>query len=261
MFTEKVEIKEIPCPSKRSIKSEYVFKSITEKYGEDVKFYEVLRPFKGLARSVLVLYARDRYYSLRIYESAINEGDFDLGKYNCQRVLLLKEALIDHVPNVYYIKNDEHKFVIILQDFIFAPICDFTDSKSLFNLLKVIVLASKNGIVLDYNHNHWLFDKEKEILNYVDNDFMGQPNTDIEETMFQNMNQSLIFVNEKNCREYTKAYNELMNFEKLDTELKELLIKVIKRYVAFFRVARSVTSNVETKISCLNNCLEDRSQR
>ena len=227
----------------------------------EVNLYSITRLGKGLVHPAITLQIvcnsdEANYFVARYFEK--NEEQyrtsefFDRSVFHSQRMKNLK-LLERFYPNMrmYDLPNG----VLILQEFLFFPICDFKDQTSLDQLVELLFVSSKHNIFLDFNHNHWLYDKERGKLFYVDKDY-NEDLEDFEMTVSQNFNQSAIFLNEKNFKLFAlalKTYDNVKEREKkhyFDLILNQLHEKVV------FLGSREVTPVIEKRIAMYKEMIE-----
>ena len=218
------------------------------------KFYEVNRPGYGIDRAVTVLSnPKNEYYTIRIF-SRPNikslEVAFNPAAYRKDRIQTLYMALRDHYPATYFL-NTKH-LLILLQRFIFHPICQFSRPNEITGLLEIIWYASKAFILLDYNHNHWLVSDSGHLF-YVDTDFMGQTFQDRHRAFSENFNQAMVFINPENCKLLSEVLPEFATRGNDYSQFLEEFFKVLKNYLERWKTVEVISDTVQRKIDCLNN--------
>lgn len=216
------------------------------------RFYEVNRPGYGIDRAVKVLQnPNNEYYAIRIYikpEFKSLEVSFDKAAYHQERIRQLFQALREHYPATYFL-GTKH-LLIILQQFVFSPVCRFTDRIEIKGLLEIIWYASKARILLDYNHNHWLISKNQGLL-YVDTDFMGQILPDCQKALSENLNQALVFLTTENCSVLAEALKEL-NVEGLESaKFVTEFLQTLSRFLSSIKDVNSLSEPLKAKVDCL----------
>jgi hypothetical protein len=223
-FQEEVSIEEKSFSDFWTTKHSSDIKNAFLKYFPDCNytFYSITRLGKGLVHPAITLeiICEDNeinYFVIRYFEK--NEEQyrtsefFDRAVFHSQRMRNLK-LLGKYYPDIRF--YDLPDGVLILQEFFFFPICEFTDQASLEQLVGLLFTASKHNIFLDFNHNHWLYDKEKGKLFYVDKDY-NEDLDNFESSVSQNFNQAAIFLNEENYSKFAlavKSYNNVKDREK-----------------------------------------------
>ena len=222
-FSFPVEIKAIDWPWRSNFPPEDVVPLLNEFFRYPVTFdlhydfYEITRPDFGLVRSVMVLapkFSEQRskadYFAVRIYQKSTTEENsvIDLAKYSEDRIRKLIDALGPHYPKTYFLESQ--KFVIILQPFLFSPVCDFTLDSDISNLVELIYLSSKAKILLDYNQNHFLRVRDNHLL-YVDSDYMGNNYPDAQSALEANLNQAMVFITKNNAKFLSDVLVKLAN--------------------------------------------------
>jgi hypothetical protein len=216
------------------------------------RFYEVNRPGYGIDRAVKVLQnPNNEYYAIRIFikpEFKSLEVSFDKAAYHQERIRQLFQALREHYPATYFL-GTKH-LLIILQQFIFSPVCQFTDPIEIKGLLEIIWYASKARILLDYNHNHWLISKKQGLL-YVDTDFMGQILPDCPKALAENLNQALVFLTVGNCPLLADALRELSVSGSEPAKFVTEFLQVLKRFLASIKDIDSLSKPLKAKLNCL----------
>lgn len=209
----------------------------------EFKIYFIRRLGKGLVHSIPALEinknnGESEFHALRYFEK--NEVEyrsskyFDRAIYHVRRMKNLKK-LKDHYPKIHIL--DLENGALILQEFLFYPICKFKDKKSIEQLFNLIFLACQNKIFLDFNHNHWLYNKAEGQLYYVDKDYNEDLKT-IKDSTIQNFNQASIFLNDKNPPYFAQVLNSLMqsndsikkrNFSIIILDLIKEKIEILKK--------------------------------
>ena len=262
MFGYEVEIKELDpieeWPFDEKFDQREILQVLNAFFGYDqmfenpFRFYEVNRPGYGIDRSVKVLQNKNNeYYAIRIFlkpEFRSQEVSFDKAAYYQRRIRNLFQALREHYPATYFL-GTKH-LLIILQQFIFSPVCQFSDIIELKGVLEIIWYASKARILLDYNQNHWLISKDHGLL-YVDTDYMGQILPDCQKALADNLNQALAFLTVENCPMLAQALREL-SVEGIDqANFVTEFLQVLKRFLSSISDFESLSEPLQSKINCL----------
>jgi hypothetical protein len=177
---------------------------------DSIPVYSVERSSKGLVRPVNVIKVDKRYYVFRAYEKNppnLKLASFDRAMYQKKRV----EALMKmgrFYPKTIVMDDDNH--IYILNEFLFHSICHFTTRSHVMDLFKLQLAASKAGLFLDFNQNHWLYDKKEERLYYVDKDLIKDDHS-FKEAIVANFSQSLLFLTKENYSYYIDALKDFKN--------------------------------------------------
>jgi len=219
------------------------------------EFHEITRPEFGLVRSIIVVTpkfsekrSKDDYYAIRVFQkSSFNENSaptaLDLAKYTQKRIKKLIDTLGPHYPRTHFLEST--KFVVVLQPFLFSPVCDFTLCVDVLNLLKLIYLASKARILLDYNHNHFLRVNDENLF-YVDSDYMGSKYPDEQSALVANLNQAMIFITHENAK-FIPA--ELLTLSKQNNSQLEFSKSVIHALNNFVLLCKKDWDNLSPKLT------------
>ncbi len=263
-FAFPVEIEAIDWPWKSDFPPEDVVPLLNEffqypaTFDLQYEFHEVTRPDFGLVRSIKVItpdFSENRqktdYYAIRIYQkSTIEDSAIDLAKYHQNRIKKLINALESHYPRTYFLEST--KFVVVLQPFLFSPVCDFTQSIDVFNLFNLIYLSSKAKLLLDYNHNHFLRVNEEKLF-YVDSDYMGNKYPDEQSALEANLNQAMIFITYKNAKYIANALITLSNQGESLQEYTKLVVQALNKFIL---LCRNDWENTSPKLRAKINSLE-----
>lgn len=226
-----------------------------------LSFHSITRLGKGLVHPAITLQIKGpdneiNFYVVRYFEK--NEEQFrtseffDRSVFHSQRMKNLR-LLGAYYPNIrlYDLKDG----VLVLQEFLFYPICDFKDQTSQDQLVGLLFLASKHNIFLDFNQNHWLYDSERGRLFYVDKDY-NEDLEDFEMSVSQNFNQSAIFLNENNYRLFAialKPFNNIKDREK--KHFYDLIVNQLHEKVVFL-TNRENTPIIEKRIGMYKEMIE-----
>ncbi|MHA1994791.1 MAG: hypothetical protein ACW97Z_09640 [Candidatus Hodarchaeales archaeon] len=250
LFDFPVKIRKIEWPWNNKATPEKVF-SLLETYFSHLQekrvrelsqysFHEVTRPCFGLVHSVIAVspffvennHQKSDYFTIRIYQKPLSDLHmaFNLAEHHKTRIEQLIEALgSKHYPETYFLESSE--YLIVLQPFLFHPICDFSKEVDIFNLIELLFLASKARILLDYNHNHFLRSQSGSLY-YVDTDYMGVLCSSEFNALHSNLNQSMIFISEENAKYIPKG---VMKFSSLNDEtlaFSKLFLTLLTEYVS-----------------------------
>lgn len=267
-FQDPTEILEHDWPFSDKVNKEEVFSllktffgySLSQKEEVPFRFHEVTRPHYGLVRSVIVVSApiknEHAYYTIRIIhqpDRTVAEG-LDLPSYQKFRVEQLVHTLKDHYPVSHFIESNE--YLIILQKFVFYPVCKFTRLIDIINLLEIMFYASNSRVLLDYNQNHWLT-SEYGLLMYCDLDFMGNFFSSSLEALRANINQVMVFLDLNNCMLLPKALSEL---SKKGEEKAQFVInfkRVLQNFIETCQSRQGLSGLLQMKLKCLSKSFGD----
>ncbi len=262
MFGYEVEIKEHDAindwPFDESFDQKEILQVLNAFFGypdmfkNPFRFYEVNRPGYGIDRSVKVLQnLNNEYYAIRIFmkpEFRTLDVPFDKAAYHQTRIRQLFQALREHYPATYFLGTKY--LLIILQQFIFSPVCQFSELTEIKGLLEIIWYASKARILLDYNQNHWLISEIHGLL-YVDTDYMGQILPDCQKALADNLNQAMVFLNEKNCPILAQALRDLSASGLEQANFVAEFLQILKRFLSSFNNIDSLSKPLQNKLKCL----------
>ena len=241
---DEIEIKQISFEELVSESHvEDIIKALNRKYKKRKRnLYLVKRLGKGLVQPIATLEIignknkPNDYFAVRYFEK--NEKKyrkrkyFDRALFHSRRMKNLKK-LKGHFPQIYI--NNLKNGVLILQEFLFSPVCTFSDLNTWVELFEIMFLASQNKLFLDYNQNHWLYNKEIGLY-YVDKDYNEDSLTKKDSTI-QNFNQASIFINDINpplIAQVLKTYLQdkksikKRNFANIIVNLIEKKIEILK---------------------------------
>ena len=267
-FSFPVKIEAIDWPWSSDFPSEDIFPILNEffnypaSYDLQYEFHEITRPEFGLVRSIKVITpnfsvkkSKTDYYAIRIYQkSLVEDSAIDLAKYHQNRIKKLIKALKTHYPKTIFLESS--KFVVVLQPFLFSPVCDFKQSIDIKNLFELIYLSSKAKILLDYNHNHFLR-VDGKLLFYVDSDYMGNKYTDERSALEANLNQAMVFINHENANYVSEGLLSLLNQDDRLLEFTNLVVKALNRFILLCRDDWENTSpSLRAKINSLELALQ-----
>ncbi len=275
LFTFPVKIREIPWPWNNKASPEEVF-SLLETYFSHLHeererekskytFYEVTRPGFGLVHSVITVaphfisnsYSHSDYFTIRIYQKPLSNVHmaFNLAEHHKTRIEQLIDALGSaHYPETYFLEST--RLLIVLQPFLFYPICDFLQKQDIFHLIDLLFHASKALILLDYNHNHFLRAEAGGSLYYVDTDYMGVLCSSEFNALHSNLNQSMIFINEMNANFIPES---LIAFSKKNEEtlaFSRLFLTLLEEYIALCHTDEvNISPKLRKKINILTKII------
>ncbi len=274
LFTFPVKIRQVQWPWNNKTTPESVF-PILETYFSHRKenrvrkeaqysFHEVTRPDYGLVHSVIavspIFHAEggneSDYFTIRIYQKPLSNLHmaFNLAEHHKTRIEQLIAALgPDHYPETYFLESSE--LLIVLQPFLFHPVCDFSTRLDVYNLIELLFLASKSRILLDYNHNHFLRARDGNLY-YVDTDYMGVLCSSEFNALHSNLNQSMIFISESNAEFIPE---KLMTFADQNQErlaFSRLFLTLLEEYVSLCHTDEvNVSPKLMKKINVLSDIL------
>ncbi|MHA2227422.1 MAG: hypothetical protein ACXAC8_19550 [Candidatus Hodarchaeales archaeon] len=222
------------------------------------EFYNVNRPGFGIDRAVTVFANRQReYYTIRIFSKPSLELTeppvFNLATYRKERIQHLFDALRDHYPATYFVETEN--LLITLQRFIFYPVCQFKREVEIIGLLEIMWLASKAQILLDFNTNHWLVSEDGKLY-YVDTDFMGQLFPDRYQALYENFNQSMAFITEKNCNLLHHVLPEFATRGNDYNIFLEEFLDVIMNFLKNCKTIEEMSDSIRRKLDCLDNIVD-----
>lgn len=222
------------------------------------EFYKVNRPGFGIDRAITVLSnPKNEYYAIRIStkpEMGSSEEVFNPAAYSKERIRQLHVALREHYPATYFL-NTKH-LLIILQRFVFYPVCQFVNLLEMIGLLEIIWYATKARILLDYNQNHWLV-SEKGHLFYVDSDFMGHILPDRHIALSENFNQAMVFINSDNCSILAQVLPIFATRGGDYSQFLEEFFTVLRNYLESWKTVKEVSLPIQRKLKCLTNIVND----
>jgi hypothetical protein len=258
-FTFPVEIKSVDWPWSSKFPQEEVFSLLNDFFRYPVnfdiqyEFHEVTRPDYGLVRSIKVVapkFSENRkktdIYAIRVFQKSLLDEKIhnvvDLAKYHQRRITKLINSLESYYPKTIFLESQ--KYVVVLQPFLFSPVCDFSLSSDIFNLFKLIFHSSKARILLDYNHNHFLRDNG-ENLYYVDSDYMGNNYPDEQSALEANLNQAMVFINSENAKFIP---SQLHSLSKQSNSLQEFSKSVTRAIKSFVLLCNEDKDNLSPKL-------------
>lgn len=269
MFDFPIEIQEVESPWGDQFSMENIIPLIQGFYKQahsiepNIKFYEVTRPGYGLVRSVITIspvlndLAIDKsyVYAIRIFlrPEHFEKSVFDLAEHHKNRIDQLTSALGEkHYPPPIYLQTSD--LLIVLQSFLFLPVCDFSLMSDIYSLIELIYLASKARILLDYNHNHFL--RSENNVYYVDTDFMGNLCPNEMHALDANLNQSMIFISTENIPFLKQALKEFSKKDIDQLSFAKRLLKQLKTYIANSKEESMIlTPKLKLKLDTLENQL------
>ncbi|MFX1538950.1 MAG: hypothetical protein ACFFDI_32605 [Promethearchaeota archaeon] len=222
------------------------------------EFYKVNRPGFGIDRAITVLSnPKNEYYTIRIStkpEMNSSEAVFNPAAYSKERIQQLYMALREHYPATYFLNTKN--LLIILQRFVFYPVCQFVNLHDMIGLLEIIWYASKARILLDYNQNHWLV-SEKGHLFYVDSDYMGHILPDRHIAFSENFNQAMVFINPDNCNILAQVLPIFATRGGDYSQFLEEFFTILQNYLDNWKSVKEVSPYIQRKLKCLTNILND----
>ncbi|MFW9777767.1 MAG: hypothetical protein ACFFE8_02855 [Candidatus Heimdallarchaeota archaeon] len=261
MFGFPVEITKHQWPFNADIDQKEVitlldaFFSPLNMYHKLYSFYKVTRPDYGLVKSVTVVEAPFHdmcaHYVIRCNRQphSTQTISLNLPAYQKQRIEQLITTLGDHYPPTLFINTE--KYFITLQQFLFYPVCEFSEKVDIVNLLDIVYLASKSRILLDYNHNHWL-KSEIGFLYYCDTDYMGNFYQTEYQALEANLNQTMAFLNETNCRLLPSALEEFASVGSSSEDFVEQFRCALEDLLSLSFSNPNLSESLRNKINCLS---------
>ncbi|MHA2226244.1 MAG: hypothetical protein ACXAC8_13630 [Candidatus Hodarchaeales archaeon] len=248
MFNFPVDIKKLDWPFNSNFDENEIQQLLNEFEGnlkprtkEDrFEFYEFTRTSLGLSQPAVVLFLQGKgYFSIKPYAYSptitlsLKKPPINLANYHRMRVQHLIHSLGDHFPSTQILESNSGNMLIIFQKFLFHPICTFTTSQHVSQLIEILWLASQARILLDYNQNNWLF-SGLDFLYYVDTDYIGHSYHDPYKCLYENLNQSMAFFTPENVNllpQILKNFSERSETQaKFVTKFKIVLKKLIKSW-------------------------------
>ncbi|MFX0208968.1 MAG: hypothetical protein ACFFDT_23490, partial [Candidatus Hodarchaeota archaeon] len=181
---------------------------------------------------------------------------FDIAKYHMQRMQDLSK-LGKHYPLTDFIET-KHQ-ILALQEFLFCPIVTFSSLEEIEELFDIMLLASKEGLFLDYNQNHWLVCKPRKgevTLYYVDKDYNSQKMS-FEEAVRQNFSQSILFLNLSNVSYYCTIIEEFKNANREKKFFNKIVLELLRQYLNDL-VDRTQTPALIEKSECFKQILSSQ---
>ena len=270
LFEFPVEIRKVEWPWRSQASQEDVFLLLdvyfpeVRSFGLQYEFHEVTRPEYGLVRSVITVspslpnnkLQQKHISTIRLFQKPTEKNiPFDLAEHHKSRIRNLIEALgPEHYPETTFLQSDS--LLVILQPFLFFPVCDFTTSTDIFCLIDLIYLASKSRLLLDYNHNHFLRAKDSTLF-YVDSDYMGNKYPNLKDALVSNLNQAMIFINVDNISFMPQELTKFSSKSESHKRFAELFLQEIKRYIDFGETQKEhLTTKLEKKVKELKKAFE-----
>ena len=267
LFHEHVEVKRTSYSIKWDEYGKEIESSITKHYNIDsVPLYEVYRLEDGLVHPAYVIEVQkrkdtkkkevstSRYSVIRFFQgnsySKPDETYFDRAKYHINRIINLSK-LEKYYPAYEVLEIPAINGVLVLQEFHFYPICKFDTPEGIFEFLQLLFIASKNGIFLDFNQNHWLYDKNTHHLIYCDGDYI-EDHLPFEKAVKENLNQATIFLNLENAFWFAQAISHFKNKQEENTRFSQfysLLIEQIKEKHKILRTRQEKNEVIKNRMA------------
>ena len=269
LFRELVEIKKTSYLIKWDEYGETIESSIAKHYNTDsAPLYEVYRLEDGLVHPAYVIEIKRKtigekkrtlipqYSVIRFFQRNNNsildkqeEEYFDRAKYHIDRIINLSK-LEKYYPSYEVIELPNINGVLILQEFLFYPICKFDTPEGIAEFLKLIFIASKNGIFLDFNQNHWLFDKHSNQLLYCDGDYI-EDHLPFEKAVKENLNQATIYLNLENALWFAQAmaYFRDKQEDSMYKHFYSILTEQIKEKYAILKTRKEKNGIITNRIA------------
>jgi hypothetical protein len=242
MFNFPVEINQLDWPFNSNFDKKEVHQLLKEFGSEQNRFafYEFIRPGLSLSRPTIILFLPSKgHFSIKAFAYpapitlSLKKPPVNLANYHRMRVQHLMHSLEEHFPETHILESKPGNMLVILQKFLFHPICQFNTSKQISQLIEILWLASRARILLDYNQSNWLV-SGLEFLYYVDIDYIGHSYIDLDRCLFENLNQSMVFFTLENVKLLPPA---LKNFSEISethtkfvTRFKKVLQKIIENW-------------------------------
>ncbi|UCG02011.1 MAG: hypothetical protein JSW11_20735 [Candidatus Heimdallarchaeota archaeon] len=248
MFNFPVEIIKLDWPFNSNFDENEIHQLLTEFRGflkprskEDrYTFYEFTRTGLGLSRPTIVLFLPSKgHFSIKAFAYpppitlSLKKPPVNLANYHRMRVQHLMHSLEEHFPETHILESKSGNMLIIFQEFLFHPICQFNTPQQINQLIEILWLASRARILLDYNQSNWLV-SGLEFLYYVDTDYIGHSYIDLDRCLLENLNQSMAFFTPENVKllpQALKDFSELSETHtKFVTRFKKVLQKIIESW-------------------------------
>ncbi len=259
LFSEPVKIIEVSLDtflSKAGQIALYESELLNSKGGFEV--YEVYRLSGGNTTPIRVVKTyQGSFFSIRIFPKNPDDNPeyFDLARYHRERMQDLS-GLGRHYPVTFFVEVEQH--LLALQKFLFCPVAIFKTIEEIRELFEVMFTASKAGLFLDYNQNHWLFCRSKEgidTLYYVDKDYNDQKMS-FEDAIHQNFSQSILFLNSSNVAYYCLLIKQYNQANKDKSKFSQTVLSLLRQYLLDLE-GREITSAIEEKRKCFRHILSE----
>ncbi|MFX1508377.1 MAG: hypothetical protein ACFFDC_20025 [Promethearchaeota archaeon] len=242
MFNFPVEIKQLEWPFNSNFDEDEIHQLLNE-FGskeDHFEFYEFTRTGLGLSRSSIVLFLPSKgHFSIKAFAYpppitlALKKPPVNLANYHRMRIQHLIHSLAEHFPETHILESPSGNMLMIFQEFLFHPICQFNTPQQINQLIEILSLASRARILLDYNQSNWLV-SGLEFLYYVDTDYIGHTYVDPDRCLLENLNQSMAFFTSKNVKslpQVLKGYSELSETHtKFINRFKKVMKKIIESW-------------------------------
>ncbi len=234
---------------------------------EPIQAFEVIRE-GGRARAARVIHGNNQSRTIDITFSNPQSGlahlHFDRARYKIQRLNQL-EKLGRYFPETSVLVTDglwtqegPIQIIIFLQQFLPYPVCNFTDFHSVLDLLSILFRSAELGILLDYNQNHWLYQKtenEKELkFYYVDKDYADDGRT-FDNALGIGFDQCTLYLTLENSKHFARAFTTLSEKPRNYQAYKEIIYPRIQQSLKRLE-ERQRTKIVADRIESFNIILE-----
>ncbi len=245
MFNFPVEIKKLDWPFNSNFDENEIHQLLNDFGGflkpqtkEDrLEFYEFTRTGLGLSRSAIVLFLPGKgHFSIKAYAYpppitlSLKKPPVSLANYHRMRVQHLIHSLEEHFPDTHIIESKSENMLIICQEFLFHPICEFNTPQQISQLIEILWLASRARILLDYNQSNWLV-SGLEFLYYVDTDYIGHSYVNLDRCLLENLNQSMAFFTPENVKLLPQALKGFSELSETHTKFINRFRNVLKKII------------------------------
>lgn len=266
MFDYPVEIKKVDWPFSSDFNEDDVcqiledFSGISKTQVRENKceFFEITRTDIGLAHPAIVLFLPKGYYTIKsiVYSPSIvlslQKPPINPANYHSMRIQNLVHSLGEHFPETYILQSLSEDFCVIFQKFLFHPICQFNSVEHINQLIEILHLASQAHILLDYNQNHWLISK-LGFLYYVDTDYIGQVYVDYLKCLFDNLNQSMVFITPDNVKLLPQALEQHSKIGNVQSKYIQDFKKVLKKLLESWGDKDQLSADNKIRFEVLND--------
>ncbi|MFX1512635.1 MAG: hypothetical protein ACFFCQ_08620 [Promethearchaeota archaeon] len=256
-FSEPVKINEIALENFIPIDAQQAIQECKLlDYPASFRVFEVYRLQGGHSTPIRVIETnKEKIFSIRVFRKSPEDHPeyFDRAKYHKQRMQDLNK-LGEHYPLTYFIETKQQ--ILALQKFLFCPIATFTTLEEIRGLFEIMFKASKIGLFLDYNQNHWLICTSKKgdaTLYYVDKDYNNNIMSE-EEATCQNFSQSILFLNLSNVAFYSHMIQEFLRSTKDKQTFISRILSLLRQYLSDLET-RVLTPALQDKRECFYQIL------
>lgn len=268
MFDFPVEIHKLEWPFSSKFNKDEIqllldkFSGPPQTQKEMYEFFEFTRTGLGLSHPAIVLFLPSKgHYSIKpiAYSPPIilslKKPPIDSANYHRMRIQHLIHSLGEHFPETEILESKSQDFLIILQKFLFHPICQFNTTQQISQLIEILQLASKARILLDYNHNHWLISRIG-FLYYVDTDYIGQSYLNYNKCLFDNLNQSMVFFTPENIDLLPQAVKDFSKTGETQAHFIKDFKKGVMRLIESWGDKEQLSEDNKRKYDVLSNFVQ-----